>query len=57
MESKAYSLAMQGKCELNARTSKKISMVELFDMIAGSETGSILATTISLANDQYDPNN
>ena len=27
-------------------------MVELFDMIAGSETGSIIATTLALKNDE-----
>jgi len=26
-------------------------MVELFDMIAGSETGAIIATTLALKND------
>ena len=50
MEDVAYELAMEGQCLPAERKSKKISMVELFDMIAGSETGSIVATTIALKN-------
>lgn len=32
------------------RESERISMTELFDMISGSETGAIIATTLNLPN-------
>lgn len=50
METQAHHLAVEGKCLHEPRYSKKISMVELFDMVAGVETGAILATTISQKN-------
>jgi patatin-like phospholipase/acyl hydrolase len=50
MEDLAYSIAFENKC-IKRRKSRKVSMVELFDMVAGVETGSILATTITLKND------
>jgi hypothetical protein len=48
METVAFDLATVGKCKFEPREANKISMVELFDMIAGSETGAIIATTISI---------
>ena len=50
MEQYAYSVAERDYC-IPARESKRIAMHELFDMVAGSETGAIIATTISLPND------
>ena len=37
--------------KIQPRESGKISMVELFDMLAGSETGAILASTLAIKND------
>lgn len=56
METTAYNLAVEGKCTIGERETKKISMVELFDMIAGSETGSIIATAISVEHENQGPN-
>ena len=56
MERKAFSIATMNKCyasdqkAISSRQSKKVSMTELFDMVAGSETGAILATTLVLPN-------
>jgi len=33
-----------------------MAMPELFDMIAGSETGAIIATTLALPNDDMNTN-
>jgi len=37
--------------KINERESHKIAIPELFDMIAGSETGAIIASYLSIAND------
>jgi patatin-like phospholipase/acyl hydrolase len=37
--------------KIESRLSEKISMVEFFDMLAGSETGAILASTLAIKND------
>jgi patatin-like phospholipase/acyl hydrolase len=49
MEIKAYNEARNKKC-IPVRESGRISMTELFDMFAGSETGAIIATTLALPN-------
>lgn len=53
MEKKAYLIARNSKC-LTPRPDERIAMHELFDMIAGSETGAIIASTLVVPND--DPN-
>ena len=54
MEKKSYLIARRLFC-IEQRTSKRIAMYELFDMMAGSETGAIIAATLVVPND--DPNN
>ena len=49
IERNAYSTAVRDYC-LPARASEKIAMPELFDLIAGSETGAIIASTLVLPN-------
>jgi len=49
MEQYAYTTA-RSHGYIEERTSGRISMPELFDMVAGSETGAIIATTIVLPN-------
>jgi hypothetical protein len=55
IEMRSYTIAMRDSTEqssrIKPRTSKKIAIPELFDMIAGSETGAILATYLSIKND------
>ena len=50
MEKKAYFVAVRDKC-IPERDSRRISMYELFDMISGSETGAIIASTLVIPND------
>ena len=52
LELKAYEIANGKQCLSKPRKNKRISMVELFDMLAGAETGSIIATTLAMKNDQ-----
>ena len=52
IEEYLYEVATKDHCI--TRPSKKISMAEVFDLIAGSETGAILATSLALMNP--DPN-
>jgi hypothetical protein len=54
MEKKSYLIARRLYC-IDQRDSKRIAMYELFNMIAGSETGAIIAATLVIPND--DPNN
>ena len=50
MEKYAYTIALRDYC-IAPRASERIAMPELFDLIAGSETGAIIATMINLPND------
>lgn len=50
LELEAYKIGIAKQCLKEPRQSKKISMVELFDMFAGAETGAIIATTLALKN-------
>ena len=50
METRAYLTAVRDRC-LPARDSEKVSMTELFDMIAGSETGAIIGASLVIPND------
>jgi len=50
MEKKAYLIARSLKC-LTERESERIAMHELFDMIAGSETGAIIASSLVVPHD------
>ena len=50
MEKKAYLIARNNKC-LTERPDERIAMHELFDMIAGSETGAIIASTLVVPHD------
>jgi hypothetical protein len=49
LENLAYFEAKKLVC-IDDRPSKKIAMPELFDMIAGSDTGAIIGATISIEN-------
>jgi len=49
MEMYSYTVAKRDYC-IADRESKRIAMPELFDMIAGSETGAIIGTIINLPN-------
>ena len=50
MEQYAYTVALRDYC-IAPRESRRIAMPELFELIAGSETGAIIATMINLPND------
>ena len=50
MEQKAYMTAIRDEC-IDERESGKIAMPELFDMIAGSETGAIIGSSLLIKND------
>lgn len=50
MEKYAYQTAIRDEC-MEERASGKIAMPELFDMIAGSETGAIIASSLLIKND------
>ncbi|CDW84799.1 patatin [Stylonychia lemnae] len=50
METYAYEYAVVEYC-IEERSSKKISMAELFDLVAGTSTGSLLATALVIPND------
>jgi hypothetical protein len=54
MENYAYLIAKRD-CHIKERTSEKIAMHELFDMIAGSESGAIIASSLMLKNPDFDP--
>lgn len=53
MELNAYSVARQ-KYNIPPRDSQRISMTELFDLIAGSETGAIIGANLAIPNDDPD---
>ena len=53
MEKKSYLIARRLYC-IEARESKRVAMYELFDMLAGSETGAIIASTLVVPG--HDPN-
>ena len=50
MEKKSYLIARQLLC-IEKRKNKRIAMHELFDMIAGSETGAIIASSLVVPNE------
>lgn len=50
MEDNAYNTAVRDLC-IPRRDSQKIAMHELFDMVTGSETGAIIASTLVMPND------
>lgn len=49
MEDFAYIYARQKYC-IPERSNSKISMVEIFDLIAGTSTGSIITSALSMPN-------
>ena len=49
MENRAYNLSVE-HCNMTARDSKKVAMHEIFDLVSGSETGAIIASTLALPN-------
>ena len=49
LEQNAYVVARRDFC-IDERVSERIAMPELFDIIAGSETGAIIATSLVLPN-------
>ena len=51
MEEYAYKVANHDRCI--TRDIERIAMPELFDLIAGSETGAIIASTLVLPNPDY----
>jgi len=50
MESEAYNYAIQTFSDFPERSNKKISMAEIFDLVAGTSTGSLLATALVIPN-------
>ena len=50
LEQKAYDVAVRDEC-IEPRDIDRISMTELFDMISGSETGAIIATSLVIPQD------
>ena len=50
MEKKSYLIARREFC-IEKRRSKRVAMYELFDMLAGSETGAIIASTLVMPTD------
>ena len=50
IESRAYFIAYNQKC-IQQRESQRLAMHELFDLIAGSETGAIIASTLAVPAD------
>lgn len=50
MERQAYKLANDQYC-IPTRKSARIAMPELFDMVAGSETGAIIASSLVVKNE------
>jgi patatin-like phospholipase/acyl hydrolase len=50
METYSYEYAQRAYCIPN-RTTEKISMAEVFDLVAGTSTGSLLATALVIPND------
>jgi len=55
METYAYEYGQRAYC-IPDRTTKKISMAEVFDLVAGTSTGSLLATAIVIPNDDAETN-
>ena len=55
MERYAYNHSVENYC-LPERKSGRVSMAELFDMVAGTSTGSLLATSIVLPNPDPETN-
>ena len=53
METYAYLYAKRAYCidKFEIRTNEKISMAEIFDLVAGTSTGSLLATALVIPND------
>jgi hypothetical protein len=51
MEKKAYIIAKREQCLAEERVDERIQMPELFDMLAGAETGAIIASVLSVPND------
>lgn len=50
METYAYEYANKTYC-IPQRKNEKVSMAELFDLVAGTSTGSLLATALVIPND------
>jgi len=50
MERRAYKISLDKQC-IQPRESERVSVVELYDMVAGVETGAILASTLVIKND------
>jgi patatin-like phospholipase/acyl hydrolase len=50
MEKIAYNYSVSQYC-MPERTTPKVSMAELFDMVAGTSTGSLLAVTLVIPSD------
>ena len=48
MEQRAYMIANTEKCLKEERKEQRIYISEMFDMIAGSETGAIIASSIAI---------
>ena len=50
MEKEAYSYAREQFAGFPERSTEKISMAEIFDLVAGTSTGSLLATALVIPN-------
>jgi hypothetical protein len=53
MEDKSYEIATRDSC-IEPRSKQKVAMHEMFDMIAGSETGAVIASSLLVPNDDPD---
>ena len=51
MEDRSYQLAADAGCMETPRETRKVAMHEMFDLIAGAETGVIIASSLLIKND------
>ena len=51
MEEEGYRYA-RSNCNIPPRSTHKVSMAEIFDLVAGTSTGSLLATALVIPNDK-----
>jgi hypothetical protein len=56
LEKKSYYIAKQNNCVIGDRKEDRIAMTELFDLIAGTDTGAIIGGQIAVLNNDQDDN-
>lgn len=54
LEQKSYYLAIEHECEIPIRPDgqERLAMTELFDLIAGTDTGAIIGGSIAVKSDK-----